>query len=118
MPSPGSEEDTLRVEVRHRGGAAVVEVHGELDAAGAPLVGAVVEHVAARAGTPVAVDLRAVPFADTHGLAPVLGRDVVLVAASAPVRRLLRLMGLPDVRGLPPVLRRRRDRSRLVGAVR
>lgn len=103
------------MEVRHDGGPAVVEVHGDLDAAGGPLVEAVVEHVVARAGTPVAVDLSGVSFADTHGLAPVLGRDVVLVGASSPVRRLLRLVGAPDVRGLPPVPRRR---QRLVGAGR
>ena len=110
MPSPGPRphpattapgDDTLRIDVRRCGAAPVVEVHGDLDVAGAPLLRAITEHVAVD-GTPVAVDLSGVSFADSHGLAPVLTRDVVLVAVSAPVRRLLRLLGAPEARGLPP----------------
>ncbi|RFU22541.1 STAS domain-containing protein [Geodermatophilus marinus] len=93
----------LSAEIRTGPTGPVVVVRGELDAAGERLLTAVLEYLAAVEGGPVAVDLRAVPFADTHGLAPLLRPGVVLVAASPEVTRLLALMGAPPPRGGPPV---------------
>jgi anti-anti-sigma regulatory factor len=88
--------DALRVEVCRRPAGTVVTVHGELDAAGEPLLTAVIEYVSRTEGGRVAVDLTGVPYADTHGLLAVLRRGVVVVAASRRVDRLLSMLGAPD----------------------
>jgi hypothetical protein len=106
----------LRVEVRWSARPPVLVGPGDLDQDGAALLDAVVEHVMAGTGQPVPVDLGAVDFADTHGLEPLLRRDVVLLAASPPVRRLLRLVGAPPVRGVQP-RPRHRPRGRAVAGV-
>lgn len=102
--------------VVHRGSRRpVVAVHGELDAVGEPLLSAVLEHVAATDGTPVLADLSGVPLADTHGLQPALRRDVVIVDASARVRRLLAALGAPPPRRVPMPARVRRAAHRSTG---
>jgi anti-anti-sigma regulatory factor len=108
----------LWVEVRWSVQPPVLVVHGDLDQDGAALLDAVVEHVAPGTGQPVPVDLGAVDFADTHGIEPLLRRDVVVLAASPAVHRLLRLVGAPPVRGVQPRLRyRHRPRGRAVAGV-
>lgn len=102
----------LSVDVRDDAGRPVVTVAGELDLAGAGLVTAMLDHVHRRSGPvrPVArrervdVDLSAVTFVDSHGLASVVDDDRTrVVAASEPVRRVQRLLdavtrtpGTPD----------------------
>ncbi|MGY1711599.1 STAS domain-containing protein [Geodermatophilus sp. SYSU D00758] len=105
----------LSAEIRTGPAGPVVVVRGDLDATGERLVTAVLEYLAAVGGGPVAVDLRAVPFADSHGLAPLLRPGVVLVAASPAVRRLLALMGARPCRGVPPVPSRRPGGSSRAG---
>jgi anti-anti-sigma factor len=82
------------MEVRREGPRPVVAVAGELDMVGGQLLDAVISHVRTTDPGPVAVDLADVTFVDSHGLAPALERDVVLVAASPKVSRLMRLLGL------------------------
>ncbi|SNS45706.1 hypothetical protein SAMN06893096_104200 [Geodermatophilus pulveris] len=92
----------LRVEVRPGRPQPVVAVTGDLGARGGPLLAALVEYVAATAGSPVAVDLGGVFSVDAHGVAPVRHSGVVVVAASAPVRHLLTALGAPVVSGPVP----------------
>ena len=99
-------EEQFAVTVDRRARRPVVVVAGELDAAGASLLRAVVDHVSGQGHRgPVLVDLGAVRYADTHGLAPVLDGTAEVRAASTAVRRVLRLLGLPDPRPAGPVLR-------------
>lgn len=98
--------DRFTVTIDRRARRPVVVVTGELDASGASLLEAVVDHVTGQgAHGPVLVDLGAVCFADTHGLAPVLDGTTEVRAASPVVRRLLRLLGLPEPRRAESVLR-------------
>jgi ABC-type transporter Mla MlaB component len=88
----------LTVDVRQHHGRPVVTVSGELDLAGAGLVTAVLDHVRRSAAGPagrrdrVDVDLAAVTFVDTHGLAAVVDAGTRVVAVSQPVQRLRRLL--------------------------
>jgi len=85
----------LELEIRRNGRVPLVVVAGELDLAGRDLLGALIGHVRADHGASVEVDLGQVPFADTHGLEPLLEPGVVVVAASPAVRRLLRYLDVP-----------------------
>lgn len=93
----------LVIEVRTDLRRPLVEVSGELDLASTGLLTAMLEHVRRslrrassaelhRDELAVDVDLTGVTFADSHGIAPVLGGRTRIVAASEPVRRLLRLL--------------------------
>jgi anti-anti-sigma factor len=107
----------VSMEIWRDGPRPVVEVSGELDLSGKELLEAVLAHVRSTHPGVVAVDLGGVSFIDTHGLSPVLERDVDLVAASPAVRRMLRLLGLPVPRPVPARrwARRRSGRSPLAG---
>ena len=104
----------LSVEIRRSGARPVVVVAGELDLSGRDLLEALLGHVRAGSRQPVAVDLAQVPFADTHGLEPVLEPDVVVVAASPAVTRLLRHLEILTGRPLTPRRARARDRAAAV----
>ncbi len=107
----------LALQIRRGGRRSLVVVSGELDSAGRELLDAVLAHVRSTEPGSVDVDLGQVTFADTHGLAAVLGRDVVLVDASPAVARLLRLLGLPlpRPRSQRPALGRPGRRGRTAG---
>lgn len=90
----------------------LVSVAGELDLASVGLLVAMLRHVrrspppsrgavAALDQVDVDVDLTAVTFADSHGLAPLLDSRTRIVAASTAVRRLLLL--LRDLPLAPPL---------------
>jgi anti-anti-sigma regulatory factor len=96
-----AEVPELAVQIRRDGARPLVAVSGDLDLTGQELLEAVLAHVRASGARLIEVDLAGVTFADTHGLAPALGRDVVLVSASPPVTRLLRLLGVPVPRSRP-----------------
>ncbi|MDT0277887.1 hypothetical protein [Blastococcus goldschmidtiae] len=85
----------MALEIHRIGSQPLVVVSGELDLAGKDLLEALLAHVRASSSGPIEVDLGRVPFADTHGLEPVLGPDVVVVAASPAVTRLLRHLDVP-----------------------
>ncbi|MGY1835485.1 STAS domain-containing protein [Blastococcus sp. SYSU DS0510] len=97
-PVPRGHLGELFLEVRRDGRQPVVAVSGELDLVGRELLEAVLAHVRSTHDGVLALDLSGVTFANSHGLSPALDGDVVLVAASPPVRRLLRLMGHPTDR--------------------
>jgi anti-anti-sigma regulatory factor len=90
----------------------VIVVVGELDAAGASLLRAVIDHVREQGAVGrVPLDLGAVRFADTHGLAPVLDGGTEIRAASMAVRRVLHLLGLPGPRPVDHAFLRRLPES-------
>ncbi|MGY1609249.1 STAS domain-containing protein [Geodermatophilus sp. SYSU D00700] len=68
---------------------------GALDASGAALLSAMLEHVGEVQGRPAEVDLTGVGYADSHGLAPVLDGRTTVVGASPQVRRILELLQEP-----------------------
>ncbi|MDQ3432880.1 MAG: hypothetical protein M3467_11820 [Actinomycetota bacterium] len=106
------EPSDLAIHVRQDLPRPLVSVAGELDLASVGLLIAMLRHV--RRSLPprrgavaldqvdVDVDLTAVTFADSHGLAPLLDSRTRIVAASTAVRRLLLL--LPHLPLAPPPL--------------
>ncbi len=107
------ESSDLAIHVRQDLPRPLVSVAGELDLATVDLLIAMLHHVRRslppRKGSVVAldqvdvdVDLTAVTFADSHGLAPLLDRHTRIVAGSTSVRRLLLL--LCDLPLAPPPL--------------
>ncbi len=107
------EPSDLAIHVRQDLPRPLVSVAGELDLASVGLLIAMLHHVRRslppRRGAVVAldqvdvdVDLTAVTFADSHGLAPLLDSRTRIVAASTAVRRLLLL--LPHLPLAPPPL--------------
>ena len=101
------------MEIRRGGPRPVVVVSGELDLSGKELLEALLGHVRASSPGSVAVDLAQVPFADTHGLEPVLEPDVAVVAASPAVTRVLRHLEVLLGRPLGPRRAWTRDRAGL-----
>lgn len=102
--------------MRHGLPRPLVSVAGELDIASVALLNAMLDHArrvhrpgpgAAHEDTPVDVDLTAVTFADSQGLAPVLDSCTRIVGASTAVRRVLVL--LRDVPLPPPPALDERD---------
>ncbi|MBK5332238.1 MAG: STAS domain-containing protein [Ilumatobacteraceae bacterium] len=86
----------MYVDVAHVGGQAVTTVRGEIDIASADQLGAALDKVAAE--EPVVLDLSAVDFMDSSGLAVLLrqsmrrhdaGGALQIRRPSVPVRRLL-----------------------------
>jgi anti-anti-sigma factor len=98
------ETGELSVTIVHERERSVVQVSGELDAYGAPLVTALIEHARSARGRPVVADLGGVGFCDSHGLAPLLGAGVHIEWASPRVRRVLRLLELPGPGGTAPAV--------------
>lgn len=101
---------TLKVDVLAGDDTVVVRLEGELDVSTSPLLQSVVDRaVASRRQPPcrlLAVDMRAVTFADASGLCPVLHARAVLVRRGArvelrhcrpAVRRLLHALDLDDL---------------------
>ncbi|NEM07064.1 STAS domain-containing protein [Geodermatophilus normandii] len=99
--------DGLTVYVNRLGLRPVVVVAGELDTCGAALLSAVLDDVRVTEGRAAEVDLAAVEYADSHGLAPLLDGQATIRRASPVVRRLLGLLHAPRPRaaaGEPLVL--------------
>ncbi len=89
----------VTVTVHRRRPRPVVRVAGALDAYGAPLVAALLDHVRSTDGQALLAGVREVTFADTHGLAPLLEPGVHIEEASPAVTRVLRLLDLAALRG-------------------
>jgi anti-anti-sigma factor len=107
--SAGLLDEQFGVTVDRSSRRPVIVVAGELDAAGASLLRAVIDHVREQGAVgPVQLDLGAVRYADTHGLAPVLDGGTEIRAASMAVRRVLHLLGLPGPRPVDHAFLRRR----------
>lgn len=101
----------LSIRLREDRPRPLVSVAGELDLASVGLLTAMLDHVrrnlrrrpgavSALDDDDVDVDLSAVTFADSHGLAPVLDGRTRIVAASTSVRRVLLI--LPGATRPPP----------------
>ncbi|MGY1709346.1 STAS domain-containing protein [Geodermatophilus sp. SYSU D00758] len=90
--APATPAWDLTITVRCGDPRPLLQIGGELDHGCAPLVAAMVDHVEAVHGRPVLVDLTGVPYADTHGLAPLLRKGVEIRRTSRQVHRLLRLL--------------------------
>jgi anti-anti-sigma factor len=91
------------------GGALVVAVAGEIDAATAPGLAGAFRAVAARRPSTITVDLTGVPFMDSSGvnaLVELCGRTadwrgtVVVTGAAPNVRRVCELTGVEETDGL------------------
>jgi anti-sigma B factor antagonist len=98
--------EPVEFNVRRAGDGALLEVEGGLDAATAPLL---IEHVNVLLGHGVRrlrIDLRAVDFIDSRGVAALIhcrrrvhhaGAELELVPGEGPARRLLDATGLAEV---------------------
>lgn len=93
----------------HRSDATIIGVRGELDLLTAPRVGALVDEVVRRRSGTVVVDLRETDFLDSAGLYVLLNarrrlsrrsREMAVVCADGPVRRLLELSRLTEALGV------------------
>lgn len=120
--TPGHDDAPLRRELRPSGpvrlslqeirrpGVTIVEVSGELDLLTASRMAALLDEVVrTRRHDNVVVDLRATEFIDSAGLQTLLsakrrltrlGRDLVVVSDSGPVRRVLELSRLIETLGV------------------
>lgn len=95
QPGTHTAADELTVTVDWVPRRPLVAVAGTLDAAGAALLSAVLEHVRARDGRAVIVDLSRVGHVSRPGLAPILDSGAEIRSASPRARRVLQLLGRP-----------------------
>jgi anti-sigma B factor antagonist len=99
----GSEH--LRIDVRHEADRVVVELHGELDLLGGPLLEAEIEKVETSSPAIIVLDLEDLQFVDSAGLRVILaahtraregGRELALTQGTEQVRRLFTIAGVSD----------------------
>ncbi|MBF6302141.1 STAS domain-containing protein [Nocardia amamiensis] len=98
----------LDLQVRERGEVVVVIVHGEVDMASAPQLGAALEE-AQRGGKPLVVDMSEVDFLGSAGLSVLLVASEaqqarLRVVASDAVRRPIELTALDELLSVFPSL--------------
>jgi anti-anti-sigma factor len=100
--SVGSEEH-LRIDVRTATDRVVLELHGELDLLGAPVLQQQIEQAGADTRPILVLDLQDLQFVDSAGLRVVLaahestrrrGQELVLTKGSDQVQRLLAIVGV------------------------
>jgi anti-sigma B factor antagonist len=96
-------DEHLRIDVRHEQDRVVVELHGELDLLGAPLLQSEAESVEVDATKMVVLDLQDLQFIDSAGLRVILaahdraqkrGQEFALTRGSQQVQRLLAIAGV------------------------
>lgn len=104
MPGVGSEEH-LHIGVRTAADRVVLELHGELDLLGAPLLQQRIEDSAVDARGILVLDLQDLQFVDSAGLRVILathervradGREFALTKGSPQVQRLLSIAGVDE----------------------
>ena len=95
----------LQVLVTERAGVPVVEVRGEVDVAGGPVLAEALERVSADAPALVVVDLTDVPFIDSSGLSVLVvgqrrvaegGGEVRLAVTNPHVQKVLSITALDE----------------------
>ena len=106
LPSEGvGSEDHLRIEVRTTPDRVVLELHGELDLLGAPLLQKKIEQASGEARGILVLDLQELQFVDSAGLRVILmahesarqqGQEFALTKGSAQVQRLLSIAGVDE----------------------
>jgi anti-sigma B factor antagonist len=99
-----SVDQRLRVEARSAEGRTVLELHGELDLAAAPVLAEEIERAQAEAQI-VVLDLEDLDFIDSAGLRVILAahdrangaqREFAVTPGSEQVQRLLKIAGVSD----------------------
>jgi anti-anti-sigma factor len=95
----------LRIDVRREEDAVVLELHGELDLAGAPLLQEELASLDEEAPALLILDLEDLAFIDSSGLRVILsaherakerGQSLALTPGSQQVQRLLEIAGVSD----------------------
>jgi anti-sigma B factor antagonist len=95
----------LRIDVRNGPDRVVIELHGELDLLGAPLLSDAIEKVEVDAPAVVVLDLQDLQFVDSAGLRVILathqrsqvqGKELALTPGSEQVQRLFTIAGVSD----------------------
>ncbi|HEY5261839.1 MAG TPA: STAS domain-containing protein [Solirubrobacteraceae bacterium] len=98
-------DEHLQVDVRREGNRVVLELHGELDLVGAPLLQAEVENPDLDGSATVVLDLQDLTFIDSAGLRVILaahersqrlGQTFALTRGSQQVQRLLTIAGVSE----------------------
>jgi anti-sigma B factor antagonist len=98
-------EDHLRIEVRTTPDRVVLELHGELDLLGAPLLQKKIEQASGDARGILVLDLQELQFVDSAGLRVILmahesarqqGQEFALTKGSEQVQRLLSIAGVDE----------------------
>jgi anti-sigma B factor antagonist len=98
-------DEHLRIDLRSEPDRIVLELHGELDLLGAPLLQREVESPAVRATGIIVLDLQDLQFVDSAGLRVILlaheraqlhGQELVLTRGSQQVRRLFAVAGVDE----------------------
>jgi anti-sigma B factor antagonist len=95
----------LRIDVRREADMVVLELHGELDLAGAPLLAEEIEKIDGEPPALLVLDLEDLAFIDSSGLRVILsaheragerGQALALTRGSQQVQRLLEIAGVSD----------------------
>jgi anti-sigma B factor antagonist len=98
-------DDRLRVEARVASDRVVLELHGELDLAGAPSLAREIERAESGSLSVLVLDLSGLEFLDSAGLRVILAaqeravesnRAFAVTPGSAQVQRLLEIAGVSD----------------------
>lgn len=106
LPSEGvGSEEHLRIEVRTAPDRVVLELHGELDLLGAPLLQKQIDDADADSRGILVLDLRGLQFVDSAGLRVILaahesarrrGQEFALTRGTDQVQRLLSIAGVDE----------------------
>jgi anti-anti-sigma factor len=98
-------EDQLRIDLRTASDRVVIELHGELDLLGTPLLEREIERADVDSRGILVLDLQGLEFVDSAGLRVILatherarrhGQEFALTKGPEQVQRLLRIAGLDD----------------------
>lgn len=101
----GVNGEHLRIDVRSEPDRVVLELHGELDLLGAPMLQEDMEKVEAKAPSIVVLDLNDLQFVDSAGLRVILaahqrsqerGWDLALTRGTEQVQRLFEIAGVGE----------------------
>jgi anti-sigma B factor antagonist len=103
IPAVGVNGEHLRIDLRSEPDRVVLELHGELDLLGAPMLQEHMEKVEAQAPAIVVLDLQDLQFVDSAGLRVILaahqrsrelGWDLALTRGTEQVQRLFEIAGV------------------------
>jgi anti-sigma B factor antagonist len=102
---PVAPDEHLRIDVRHEQDRVVLELHGELDLLGAPLLQSEIESAEIEAAKMIVLDLEDLQFIDSAGLRVILTahdrarkreQEFALTRGSQQVQRLLTIAGVNE----------------------
>jgi anti-sigma B factor antagonist len=96
-------DEHLQIEVRHERERVVLELHGELDLLGAPLLEQEIDRLSASSPSTIVLDTQDLQFIDSAGLRVILaadeaararGGELAMTPGPQQVRRLLEIAGV------------------------